>query len=628
MKNMIRTTRDILKKDTELKREVEDLVKSGKNLPVANKNGISHRAIYKAMIGPVNELPKAEAMIRLHLRPALLIKNNRIEPPASAEMRKRIMPYFAKLESRIPSIGRIDFLKAGRPFGGTGWMITEDILVTNRHVAGIFAEKKGKVIVFRKNQIGDTIQAFIDFKEEYVGKNIAAPEFEIPLERVLYMTGEGKSQPDIAFIKVKKHSRLPAPVPVSDKPLRRDDFISVIGYPAYDPDAIISPGAASSVFGDIYNVKRCSPGEVMAYEKGSWYFYHDCTTLGGNSGSAVIENSTGNAVGLHFMGEVEKENFAVKAAEIIKQLRKIKGKVFTVPENKEAKSSNKKDGSVTLNEAPKASYVDREGFKKDFLGKKFPVALPVIKKNKEDILTFPENGKSQSELRYTHFSMVMNKKRRMCFFSACNIDGSLSKKGVARVTWKTDPRLPKNMQIKNECYGNPPKFSRGHMTRKEDPIWGDMKTAKEACADTFHVTNATPQMQPFNAPVWLALEDYALEHARQDEMKISVFTGPVFSEKDPVKFKVKIPVEFFKVITFIHDKSGKLCATAYTVSQDEYLKPEEFVYGEFKTYQVSIKSIERKTGLSFGKLSSADPVKGREEAIIMPLASVDDVRFA
>ena len=56
----------------------------------------------------------------------------------------------------------------------------------------------------------------------------------------------------------------------------------------------------------------------------------------------------------------------------------------------------------------------------------------------------------------------------MCFFSAVNIDGNLSKKS-ARVPWKWGPRIPKSHQIMNECYGSPPKFSRGHMTKREDP---------------------------------------------------------------------------------------------------------------------------------------------------------------
>jgi endonuclease G len=232
----------------------------------------------------------------------------------------------------------------------------------------------------------------------------------------------------------------------------------------------------------------------------------------------------------------------------------------------------------------------------------------------------------ESELKYHHFSVVMNKQRRMCFFSICNIDGQQSKRGVARVTWKRDSRVPVKMQIKDECYGTPPKFSRGHMTRKEDPIWGDMDVARIACADTFHVTNATPQMQPFNAPVWLALEDYAIENARQDDMRITVITGPIFHDDDPVKFGIKIPVEFFKIIAFIHDKTKKLCATGYMVSQEDYLTSEEFVYGEFKTYQVAIKSIEKKTGIDFSKLADIDPVRG-EEAISTALSSVEEVVF-
>jgi hypothetical protein len=161
---------------------------------------------------------------------------------------------------------------------------------------------------------------------------------------------------------------------------------------------------------------------------------------------------------------------------------------------------------------------------------------------------------------------MMNRRRRMCFFSAVNIDGNLSKKS-ARVGWKWDPRIPKAQQIMNECYGNPPKFSRGHMTRREDPGWGDKKTAKRGNEDSMHVTNTTPQMQAFNAPIWLALEDYALGHAREDEMKISVFTGPYFEDHDPEMYGVQIPRAFWKVIAFIHDDTGKLCATGYEMNQ-------------------------------------------------------------
>ncbi len=615
--------REILKKDPAAHTELEELLNSGRNLPVARRNGIGVGAISKAMIGPRNEMPLVEAMVQMHLRPALLIRNNRIEAPESAELRRRFMPYIGKLDSRVPSVGRIEFLKIGRAFGGTGWLVSENVIVTNRHVAALMATKKRNTITFLRNALGETVEAFIDFKEEYVGKNLATPEFEVPVEKVLFMTGGGKSQPDIAFLRMGKHPKTPQPIPISDTPLKKDKFVSVIGYPAYDPNGIISPTAASKVFKDIYEVKRCSPGEVMEYDSGSWYFFHDCTTLGGNSGSVVLDNHTGYAVGLHFMGDLRKENYAVKSGQILKYLGKINTKVY-IKSTPVLKKHAITEGP-RLEVAP-ASYKDREGYDEAFLGKTFKVPLPKIVKNKQNVVKFSSDGKLTSELKYEHFSVMMNAKRRMCCFSICNINGQQSKRGVSRVPWRTDSRLGKKLQIINECYGVPPRFSRGHMTRKEDPIWGELKTARIACADTFHVTNATPQMQPFNAPIWLALENYALENARQDDMRITVITGPVFHKDDPVKYGVQIPVEFFKVIAFVHDRTKKLCATGYGVSQADYLRKEEFVYGEFKTYQVSIRSIGTKTGIDFGKLARVDPVK-REEAISTPLSSVEEIVY-
>jgi endonuclease G, mitochondrial len=226
----------------------------------------------------------------------------------------------------------------------------------------------------------------------------------------------------------------------------------------------------------------------------------------------------------------------------------------------------------------------------------------------------------------------------MCFLSAVNIDGGLSKKSK-RVGWKWDPRIPRERQIMNECYGNPPKFSRGHMTRREDPGWGDAKAAKRGNEDSMHVTNTTPQMQAFNAPIWLALEDYALEHARDDDMKISVFTGPYFKRNDPVMYGVKIPRAFWKIIAFIHDETRELCATGYEMSQAKSLQPEEeFVFGAFQSpqlnvaTQVSIRSIEARSGLRFGNLGDIDPFRSDEEGVDgggprSPLQSLEQIRF-
>jgi endonuclease G len=277
-------------------------------------------------------------------------------------------------------------------------------------------------------------------------------------------------------------------------------------------------------------------------------------------------------------------------------------------------------------EAPPESYANREGYLTDFLGADNVVELPKITRAANQIVTFELDGEKQSELKYQHYSVVMNRKRRMCFYSACNLDGKQSKRTI-RAGWRFDSRIPQNLQIMKECYGNAPKFSRGHMTRREDPAWGDRNGANLGNEDSMHVTNTVPQMQMFNAGIWLSLEDFALQNAREDDMRISVITGPILQDSDPVRFGVKVPRSFWKVIAFIHDETGELTATGYSISQDDFLREDEFVFGQFETFQRSLKWIEQKAGVAFGSLVDHDPFAQEEEALPAPLTAFDQIRF-
>jgi endonuclease G len=274
-------------------------------------------------------------------------------------------------------------------------------------------------------------------------------------------------------------------------------------------------------------------------------------------------------------------------------------------------------------ESVPADYRDRMGYVETFLGAIVP--MPSVTRGQDDVLTFTFDGNTDDVLRYEHFAVTMSKSRRLCLFSAANIDG-LQSISMKRTGWRADPRIPLGAQIRNECYGAEPKFSRGHMTRREDPVWGTRDSVTKANADSMHVTNAVPQMQPFNGGVWLELENYALQHARKDGMKISVFTGPFLTSEDPIRFGVQIPIEFWKVIAFIHDETNQLCATGYTMSQQEFLREEEFVFGKHKTSQRSIASIEHRTGLSFGPLAALDPIE-ETEGLVSELTHVRQIRF-
>jgi hypothetical protein len=97
----------------------------------------------------------------------------------------------------------------------------------------------------------------------------------------------------------------------------------VLGYPA--PDRRNNPTIQRSIFGDEYFVKRLQPGAVMPPQPGAAIraepcsmgtepadvLFHDASTLGGNSGSCVVDLDTGQAIGLHFGGQYMHYNVAV-----------------------------------------------------------------------------------------------------------------------------------------------------------------------------------------------------------------------------------------------------------------------------------------------------------------------------
>jgi hypothetical protein len=82
------------------------------------------------------------------------------------------------------------------------------------------------------------------------------------------------------------------------------------------------------VFGWPFRVKRLAPGEVIdrgAVETeelalASTDLLHDCSTLGGCSGSCVVEMSEHKVIGLHYFGTQFVANEAVDLAQLGQEL--------------------------------------------------------------------------------------------------------------------------------------------------------------------------------------------------------------------------------------------------------------------------------------------------------------------
>ena len=244
---------------------------------------------------------------------------------------------------------------------------------------------------------------------------------------------------------------------------------------------------------------------------------------------------------------------------------------------------------------------DRAGFDREFLGQQVP--LPSLK------------GTDTVLLPYTHFSVLMRTDKRLAAITGLGIDGGklmdLSRSGI---DWKLDPRLPADQQTGERVYANND-IDRGHLVRRASAVWGDTRAeAAQANEDTFHYTNAAPQAAGFNQSMelWLGLETYLLDNAADFRRRLIVFTGPVFSDHDPLYRGVRIPLRFFKVAAFIHN--SVLAATGYVVDQTPVLPdlsrpgvqggPPPL--GPFRTFQVPIRDIAALTGLDLTQLIAAD----------------------
>ena len=243
------------------------------------------------------------------------------------------------------------------------------------------------------------------------------------------------------------------------------------------------------------------------------------------------------------------------------------------------------------------------------------IDLPVLQSPVDDQAVelfdqFRLTGRPAFELTYTHFSVVMNRERKIAMLTAVNIDGSrlfgLKRKTGERYlyddnraaidpriasevaegsSWFFDDRIPRDLQTGPSFYdkknnnilikafeGNFKEkvdFQRGHIVRRLDPVWGTLADGLAADADSHAWPNVAPHTATFNANnrdaanvtpgeekrLWAAAENAILRSAFDDRKRLTVFSGPVFSANDPVYagleqngYQRRVPLAFWKVI--------------------------------------------------------------------------------
>ncbi|GGL74097.1 DNA/RNA non-specific endonuclease [Glutamicibacter protophormiae] len=265
----------------------------------------------------------------------------------------------------------------------------------------------------------------------------------------------------------------------------------------------------------------------------------------------------------------------------------------------------------------------RTGFSTTFLATRidFPTAGPDVPADSVEVDGSPV-------INYTHFSLTLSTTQKLARWVAWNIDGTeiklLSRTGL---NFTKDPRIPEEYQAGNDLYANN-RLDRGHLARRADLTWGSETEAKQANKDSFYFTNITPQMDDFNqsgqAGIWGRLENALYEDVELDQLRCSIFGGPVFAANAQVYRGYRIPTEYWKLILFEHE--GRLKARAFMLTQDLDRMQVFMALDEFRVYQISVAELEERTGLDFpAAVHAADDLVLARAGARSPLGSTADI---
>ena len=231
-------------------------------------------------------------------------------------------------------------------------------------------------------------------------------------------------------------------------------------------------------------------------------------------------------------------------------------------------------------------------------------------------LELPVAQQQVIQLDYTHFTVILDHERRLAAAAAVNITGAELVDVKRGNTWRLDKRVSEDEQAGPELYAKND-LDRGHLVRRRDPVWGD--EAKQANIDTFNYTNAAPQAAAFNQgkELWVGLEDHVLEYSGANQLRLSVFTGPVFRADDGLYRGVRIPRMFWKIAawTVLADDTASLRAAGFVLDQSPLLADIDLrqltsgnppPLGPFRTFQLPVERIAELSGLAIEQLVDAD----------------------
>lgn len=539
------------------------------------------------------------------------------------------------------AVCRIKVPSDGGAWYGTGFLVGPRLLLTNHHVLGNADEASQCEAEFGyEHDIDGVLREGVRFNLRPHEIFYTNAELDITFVAVTPLSNEG--------VPIDRYGRLPL-IPLSGKAID-GEWVTIIQHPNSEPKQIAIRASQIIVLDP-----EAAPDVNLDH-----FIHYSTDTEPGSSGAPVF-NDQWQVLALHHKavpepkkpGRSEGEtvwiaNEGVRISAIFRLLEQQRfeqpqaGLVLDRLDNSLGLPSLSQGGiqGETLFEADRKPlalkrWANVTGYDPTFLSARIDlpdIYAPWLAKNK----IAPLLDGSGHELAYHHFTSVIRADRKFPLLTAVNIDGNkLVHPGPRKDTWRRDARIAAEYQPDGEFYEknkgkDPVQFSRGHQVRLLDPCWSSAADKDQALVesqigaeDTFHYTNAAPQVQTYNDIDWGNLEDYLLDKAQSTDKRLTIFTGPIFRENDPLYGKErkggpwKIPLSFWK-IAVLQKSPTKVAAAAFIVGQTQYVQAlyEAKVFSGLKPYtvdqmrkrriQTTIAAIEAETGLDFSAVRPFD----------------------
>lgn len=251
-----------------------------------------------------------EAIVRTDgSRPSFMIREGKVDlttSPAST-WENSVNESNDLLREAFNCVGRVDVPGSPQGFQGTGFLIHENLIITNRHVLQVTADWQQDGSWRIKSG------ATIDFGHEFRARQTLNPR---PLHRVVFAGSKpilnliDHKKLDLALIELEPAEAAARPsfvLSVDSAPDWSQPQLPVyiVGYPGSPGPGVAPPTLLEQLFKSTFGHKRLAPGLLMTAQQSvhTWTVAHDATTLGGNSGSVIFVIGREHvAAGLHYGG--------------------------------------------------------------------------------------------------------------------------------------------------------------------------------------------------------------------------------------------------------------------------------------------------------------------------------------